>query len=290
MPWTIEDVDKHKKGLTDDEKAQWVEVANSALKKCMEDGGSEETCAVSAIKQANGATEKKDEPERPELETRNYEEIRMVGKTKTVEGYAIVFNSESRDLGGFRERILPEAIEGVIERSDILALLNHDQSRGLLARSTNGVGTLKLTRDEKGVKYTFTPPDTSLGNEVVEGIRRGDIRTSSFAFAVDKDGQDWDTKQRPAIRTIKKFRAIYDVSAVYREAYEDTTVALRSLDEITKVEIPPEIREEAKPVIEEPIIEPMVKKRVLTDKEIALRKRNDMLRENSYLTIKKYFK
>ena len=54
MPWTVEDVEKHNKGLTDKQKSQWVAVANSALKKCMDDGGTEETCAVSAIKQANG--------------------------------------------------------------------------------------------------------------------------------------------------------------------------------------------------------------------------------------------
>ena len=286
MPWTKDDVDDHKKDLTDAQKEQWVEVANSALKKCMEDGGSEETCAISAIKQANGSVERNEE--KPELETRNYEEIRATSNTRTVEGYAIVFNELSKDLGGFREVILPEAVDGVFERSDVLALLNHDLSRGVLARSTKGKGSLKLSVDNKGVLYRYTAPNTVLGNELIEGIERGDIRTSSFAFAVSRDGQQWDIKVKPAIRTIKKFDVIYDVSAVYREAYENTTVALRSLDEIGKVEIPVE---ESKPVTEEPIIVPMEKpKRVMSLHEIELRKRNELLRENSYLTIKKYFK
>ena len=30
MPWTIKDVDQFKKDLTDKEKEQWVEIANSA--------------------------------------------------------------------------------------------------------------------------------------------------------------------------------------------------------------------------------------------------------------------
>lgn len=54
MPWTTADVDKHKKGLSDKGKKQWCRIANSVLAKCMKDGGSEESCAVSAIKQANG--------------------------------------------------------------------------------------------------------------------------------------------------------------------------------------------------------------------------------------------
>lgn len=54
MPWTVSDVDKHKKGLSDKQKAQWCRIANSVLKRCVAKGGSEDTCAASAIKQANG--------------------------------------------------------------------------------------------------------------------------------------------------------------------------------------------------------------------------------------------
>jgi hypothetical protein len=54
MPWDLQSVEKHNKGLNDKQKKQWVEVANSVLQKCMADGGSEESCAASAIRQANG--------------------------------------------------------------------------------------------------------------------------------------------------------------------------------------------------------------------------------------------
>lgn len=53
MPWTVDDVDKHKKGLSDKQKKQWVRIANAVLAKCMKDGGSDEDCAPKAIKQAN---------------------------------------------------------------------------------------------------------------------------------------------------------------------------------------------------------------------------------------------
>src|SRR5512140_680831 len=92
-------------------------------------------------------------------------EVRATRRSRTIEGYAIVFNKRSKDLGGFTEVILPEAVNGVLERSDVLALLNHDESRGVLARSTNGEGTLELTTDNFGVKYRFEAPDTVLGDE-----------------------------------------------------------------------------------------------------------------------------
>jgi len=54
MPWTVKDVEKYKKGLTDKQKSQWVRIANSILAKCIADGGTDETCTPKAIRQANG--------------------------------------------------------------------------------------------------------------------------------------------------------------------------------------------------------------------------------------------
>lgn len=56
MPWTEDDVESHKKGLSKKGKAQWVAVANSVLERCVKNGGDEKTCAASAIRQANGVT------------------------------------------------------------------------------------------------------------------------------------------------------------------------------------------------------------------------------------------
>jgi uncharacterized protein len=164
-------------------------------------------------------------------------EVRGSNSSRQIEGYGIVFNSESRDLGGFKEVILPGAVDGVIDRSDILVLMNHDMSRGVLARSVNGKGSLKLTVDKKGVRYAFEAPSFDLGNELVEGVRRADIRASSFAFTVAQGGDKW-IKQGDGtyLRTISKFDALFDMSPCYREAYEDTNIALRNLSEVRKVD------------------------------------------------------
>lgn len=65
-------------------------------------------------------------------------------ESRAVSGYAIIFNSESKDLGGFNEVIEPTALEGVLERSDVLCLLNHNEDKGVLARCNQGKGSLTL--------------------------------------------------------------------------------------------------------------------------------------------------
>lgn len=153
-------------------------------------------------------------------------------ESRHVEGYALLFNTDSRPMwgGDFIERIASTALDGVLERSDVLCLMNHDESRGVLARYREGKGSLSLTVDEKGLRYAFDSPKTALGDELVESLKRGDIAESSFAFTVEKD--NWERKEDGTyVRTIVQIGQLYDVSPVYYPAYEDTSVALRSMEQ-----------------------------------------------------------
>ena len=199
-----------------------------------------------------------------DIEVRNFNiELREEGESRFVEGYASVFNSRSRDLGGFQEIILPGAFDGLIDKSDVRCLLDHNPQRGILARSKNGTGSLHLSIDERGLKYAFDAPHTALGDEVVEGLKRGDYSESSFAFRVQDES--W-TKEEDGtyLRTISKISGLYDVSIVQQAAYGDTSVALRSLDAFKAQEVPvqeeekEEVQEQETPVEEREIKEPEV--------------------------------
>lgn len=164
------------------------------------------------------------------------QELRVTPESRIVEGYAIVFNSESNDLGGFREVIDSRALDGVISCSDILCLLNHNEDKGVLARSKFGEGSLSLEIDERGLKYMFEAPKTALGDELLEGLKRGDITTSSFAFTVGKD--NWEKREDGSyLRTIVSIQELYDVSPVYFPAYSQTSVKIdqRCLDKIKEM-------------------------------------------------------
>lgn len=148
---------------------------------------------------------------------------------RTVEGYAVLFDTVSDGLP-FEETIERGALDGVIQKSDVLALLNHSWNRGVLARSKRGKGSLELIIDEKGLMYRFEAPKTALGDELLENIKRGDVDESSFAFTVEKDTweKNADGKWK---RSIKKISEIYDVSPVYNAAYSATSVYTRGKEQ-----------------------------------------------------------
>lgn len=149
--------------------------------------------------------------------------------SRRIEGTAVVFNSDSQDLGGFIEQILPESIDQTtIDTSDVFATLDHDPSRGILARSRRGKGTLELTLDEKGLHYAFDAPHTALGDEVLEMIKRGEIFASSFAFTVADDEWVWD-ESGFGRRFVKKIDRLYDIAPVFEPAYLATSAVTRKL-------------------------------------------------------------
>ena len=188
-------------------------------------------------------------------------EIRAIRSTpvvnpdsRTVEGYAVVFNSLSEDLG-FYETINPAAItEDVLMRSDVFCLFNHDQDK-VLARSKYGTGSLQLQLDEQGLKYSFTAPNTDLGDELLEYLRRGDIDSSSFAFTVstDEGSEVWTTgTDGRQYREILKIDSLHDVSPVWTPAYSSTSVSQRTLDKLNQLR---EMQDEKEKELQEETVE-----------------------------------
>ena len=96
-----------------------------------------------------------------------------------------------------------------------------------MARTSSG--TLKVSTDKRGLKYSFEVPDTTAGRDLLVSMERGDITQSSFAFQVEKDS--WSEGKTGEIRTIEKVSRLFDVSPVSIPAYpsaNDLSIAKRS--------------------------------------------------------------
>ena len=156
--------------------------------------------------------------------------------SRIVEGTAIVFNSDSVDMG-FIEQIDPNAVsEETIKSSDVFAYLNHDENRGVLARCKYGEGSLNLWLDNDGLHYRFEAPKTQLGDELLSYLSRGEITASSFAFTVADGGDVWTRDNDGTVRRkITKIDRLFDVSPVFQPAYQTTSVAQRKVDELNNI-------------------------------------------------------
>ena len=165
-------------------------------------------------------------------------ELRADAESRVIEGYAITFNTDSQNLGGFIETIESGAVTPeLIRKSDIKLLYNHNENSGIIARAKRGVGTMDISIDDKGVYFKTTVPNTSLGNDVLESIKRGDIDACSFAFNCIEGGDSWDKAGKTYKRTIKQFNELFDFSVVLTPAYQATTVSARCLDKVKELEL-----------------------------------------------------
>ena len=146
---------------------------------------------------------------------------------KKLSGYAIVWNTPSKDLGGFKEVVSPDALKDV-DLSNVLMLNDHDYTQVLASVKA---GTLKLTPDDKGLHFEATLPDTTTANDVFANVQAGNLDSCSFSFDVDDGADKWEKDDQGNItRTINQIKDLFDVSVVAVPAYDSTNVATNNSD------------------------------------------------------------
>lgn len=153
-----------------------------------------------------------------------------------VVGYAARFGVNSLKMDDFYERIDPAAFSIVTERRgrksplETRALFNHDPNH-ILGRFPN---TLRLKVDEHGLRYEIQMPESR--SDLVEAIRRGDVRGSSFSFVLAPGGEEWSVEEGRSIRTLTRIASLVDVGPVTFPAYPDASVSVakRSYEEFMR--------------------------------------------------------
>jgi hypothetical protein len=160
-------------------------------------------------------------------------EIRKAGDKNMLAGHAALYDSMSRDLGGFKEVIKPGAFRRAIEeKQDVKALWNHD-SGVVLGRTTSG--TLRIAEDDKGLAIEIDLPNTTAAADLRELIARGDVDQMSFAFITRLD--EWTERivdgRMSVVRELQDVD-LYDVSPVTFPAYEETDIAVRAFEQKRK--------------------------------------------------------
>ena len=140
-----------------------------------------------------------------------------------VEGYATKFNEPtilySYDGIDYKEQVDDRAFNEA-DLSDVI--FNYNHSGKVLARTRNN--TLFLSIDDKGLYMKARVDGTEEGRKIYEEIKGGYIDKMSYSYSVEEDAYDRENH----IRTIRKVKKLYDVSAVDIPAYDGTSIYARS--------------------------------------------------------------
>lgn len=157
----------------------------------------------------------------------------MDGGRPRIDARAILFNSWSVDLGGFRERMMPGSVS---LDADLVALFDHDTSM-VLGRTS--AGTMIVSEDERGVSMTAWPPNTTWANDLRVSMERGDIKGCSYRMMVEED--KWYVENGQVCRDILK-ASISELTVTSMPAYPETTAEARSHAEALAQQLPAEDR------------------------------------------------
>jgi len=212
----------------DETKDEFIErcMGDETMKEEYPDG--DQRLAV-CMTQWDGRQERGEKVQRPQREIR-MAEIRAVEPVgdeheMIVEGRAIIYESPTVlfEIDGVRyyEVIARGALDGA-DLKDVPFKYNHSDNVMVMARTRNK--TLELIPDEQGLLVRAKLANTTAGRDLYELIKRGDVDKMSFAFTVEKDEYDRDTRTR----RIMEFKRIWDVSAVDTPAYQDTYISARN--------------------------------------------------------------
>lgn len=139
-------------------------------------------------------------------------------------GYAAVFGIPTDKQAQFNgtETIARGAFDGALSaKDDVLFTIDHNPSL-LLGRTSSG--TLRLFSDEHGLGFELDLPNTQLGQDTREMVKRGDLRGASFTAAMDRA-----TIERTSSGvTHMNFTRLVDVCVTAMPAYVETDVAART--------------------------------------------------------------
>lgn len=141
-----------------------------------------------------------------------------------IAGYAALFNSPSKNLGGFVETVAPGAFDRALREKQVVRFTFNHSMDAVLARSDNG--SLALSTDNKGLRFVAQlNQNIQQHRDIFEACKSGLYNECSFAFTVAPNGQTWSTDGTQ--RTLTDVD-LMDVSLVGVPAYAGTSAAARS--------------------------------------------------------------
>lgn len=211
---------------------------------------------MAALYAAEGDRADSDEEHSMTSRTARSEEVRHVAfrasedsDGQTLEGYAAVFNewADIRDWEGpFKERIAPGAFKRSIGQRTPVLQFDHGSHPLIGSLPLGSIGVLR--EDRNGLFVRARLSDNWLIEPVRDAIRDKAVSGMSIRFRTISD--HWEVDDEGERRTITEVELL-ELGPVVFPAYEQTTVAVRSLLSVLDDESRAELRRELDPPVED---------------------------------------
>lgn len=153
-------------------------------------------------------------------------EMRMTanGDSMILEGYAATYDSPTilYEIDGIKyKEVIDRGAFDAMNSKDCCLKYNHSDSVPILARTRGG--SLELYPDEIGLRFKATLFDTQVARDVYTLVKSGGLDKCSFAFTINEESYDRQTRTRH----IKSIDKLFDVAIVDIPAYDSTSVHAR---------------------------------------------------------------
>ena len=163
---------------------------------------------------------------------RNFEVVyrtKKEGNKKTIQGYAVVFDSWTKINGSWSECIKKGAFAESLKHNKVLALYNHDFNSVLGRKDVN----MTLIEDDKGLKFEIELPNTTQSNDLYELINRGIVNQCSFSGFVRQEEWNYEDEER-ILRTINDIDLI-EITITPIPAYEVTEAEVKRSNRMQQI-------------------------------------------------------
>ncbi|MBU8733442.1 HK97 family phage prohead protease [Cytobacillus oceanisediminis] len=158
--------------------------------------------------------------------------------TRTITG-AIKYDTDSAEMRDWYgdviiEQIASGAFDDSLKNRDVVGLWSHNTAQVL---GNTKSGSLRIENAKGELRFELDIPNTSVGNDAWELIKRGDVDGVSFGMKVTKD--KWSSEKREDKKIYKRSilnAELYEISPVAFPAYPSNEVSARSLDDFKQEE------------------------------------------------------
>lgn len=154
---------------------------------------------------------------------------------RTIEGFAIVFGQPSVVIDDWWDGPMREYVDdGAIDVKDMVLwdvkmTAFHDREILLARHWPGGGGTLKMeVRQGEGLWVSFEAPNSPWGDNILESVRRGDMKGMSFSFYRNMyEYKDSIAEDQVTERHITKLMNVFETTVASDPAYPSTTASAR---------------------------------------------------------------